>query len=160
MLNESLYSSDKMCWPTPEYLFSALHKEFDFDLDPCASHGNAKCATYFTESDDGLSQDWSGRVFMNPPYGRSIAAWVSKARHEVESGNAELVVCLVPVRSDSKWWHDNCMKAHEIRLMDQRIEFMGSTNKAPFPTCLVIFKSVEGPTKLSGFAVRPLRIKS
>lgn len=159
MLNDSLYSSDKMDWPTPAYLFDALHVEFNFDLDPCASHINAKCENYFVEADDGLSRPWFGRVFMNPPYGRSIGTWIAKARHEVESGNAELAVCLVPVRSDSKWWHDNCMKSYEIRLMDQRIEFMGSTNKAPFPTCLVIFRRGDEPTKLSSFAVRPLRPK-
>lgn len=159
MLNDSLYSSEKMDWPTPDYLYRALDAEFNFTLDPCASKHNAKCESYFTESDNGLEQKWSGRAFMNPPYGRSISQWVAKARSEVEGGNAELVVCLVPVRSDSKWFHENCMRADEIRLMDQRIEFAGATNKAPFPTCLVIFKKDGGKTRLSRFEVRPLREK-
>lgn len=103
MLNESLYSSEKMDWPTPGYLFDALHTEFDFTLDPCATAENAKCDNYFDIDTDGLSKNWFGRVFMNPPYGRSISQWVEKARLEVENGNAELAVCLVPVRSDSKW---------------------------------------------------------
>lgn len=158
MLNESLYSSEKMDWPTPQYLFNALNKEFELDLDPCATAENSKCDNYFDIDADGLSKNWFGRVFMNPPYGRSISQWVEKARLEVENGNADLVVCLVPVRSDSMWWHLNCMKAHEIRLLDQRIEFTGSTNKAPFPTALVIFKAgSEGQTKLSRFEVRPTR---
>lgn len=159
MLNESLYSSEKMDWPTPVYLFDALHAEFDFTLDPCATAENAKCSSYFTIYEDGLSMPWSGRVFMNPPYGRSISTWVEKARLEVDSGNSELAVCLVPVRSDSIWWHANCMKADEIRLLDQRIEFIGSTNKAPFPVCLVIFRKGSTETKLSAYEVRPLRAK-
>ncbi len=159
MLNESLYSSEKMDWPTPVYLFDSLHAEFDFTLDPCATAENAKCSSYFTISEDGLSMPWTGRVFMNPPYGRSISTWVEKARLEVDCGNSELAVCLVPVRSDSIWWHANCMKADEIRLLDQRIEFIGSTNKAPFPVCLVIFRKGSAETKLSAYEVRPLRTK-
>jgi phage N-6-adenine-methyltransferase len=102
VLNDSLYFSDRMDWATPQYLFNALNKEFDFTLDACAREDNAKCEAYFDETQDGLSRTWSGRVWMNPPYGRGIAAWVAKARAEVESRNADMVVCLVPVRSDAK----------------------------------------------------------
>ena len=58
-------------WSTPQDLFERLHAEFRFDLDVCASAGNAKCAEFYTRSDDGLQQDWAGRrCWMNPPYGR------------------------------------------------------------------------------------------
>jgi hypothetical protein len=66
-VNAGLFTSTTDEWPTPAELFDALDKEFAFDLDPCASPGNAKCARYFTADDDGLAQAWTGNVFMNPP---------------------------------------------------------------------------------------------
>ena len=55
-------------WGTPQYLFDALDREFGFDLDPCATPDNAKCARFFMRDQDGLAQEWSGVVFMNPPF--------------------------------------------------------------------------------------------
>jgi hypothetical protein len=79
-----------------------------FDLDPCSptSDGRTtfvKAKAYFTETDDGLSLSWFGRVFMNPPYGRSIHHWTAKA--EVEQGNAEVVVGSLPARLDTRYAH-------------------------------------------------------
>ena len=57
-------------WPTPQWLADQLAAEFGaFDLDPAASPDNAKAPVFFTEADDGLSQPWKGRVWLNPPYG-------------------------------------------------------------------------------------------
>jgi len=54
-------------WATPPELFSELDSEFRFNLDPCATDRSAKCRRFFTESDDGLSQNWGkSRVFLNP----------------------------------------------------------------------------------------------
>lgn len=79
MLNKALFTSQTDEWSTPEALFDALNKQFHFTLDACATQQNAKCPRYFTKSDDGLKQRWTGRVFMNPPYGREIRKWVRKA---------------------------------------------------------------------------------
>src|SRR2546429_287935 len=82
-------------WSTPQWLFTALHKEFGFTLDPCATRTNAKCLHHFTIKEDGLKQDWArNTVFMNPPYGRSIAHWMRKAYDSAQQGAT--VVCLVP----------------------------------------------------------------
>lgn len=134
MLNKSLYASDKSDWATPQNLFDKLNAEFAFDLDVCANKQNAKCKKYFTIQDDGLSQVWFGNCFMNPPYGRGIDLWIKKA---FESNC--LCVCLIPVRSDTKWWHNYVMKSSEIRLLTRRLSFEGSNNKAPFPAAIVIF---------------------
>src|SRR5205823_2504926 len=89
-------------WPTPQWLVDQLATEFgSFDLDPAADPENAKAPVYFTVDDDGLAQPWKGRVWLNPPYGRTIGAWIRKAVTEVDLGNAELVVCLVPARPDT-----------------------------------------------------------
>lgn len=81
MLNKSLYSSSKMDWETPQFLYDKLHQEFGFTLDACATEENAKCDRFFSPDVDGLVQEWSGIVWMNPPYGREISQWVKKA-HE------------------------------------------------------------------------------
>ena len=61
MINDALFSSDKNFWETPQKLFDELDAEFHFTLDAAASDGNHKCVRYFTQSDDGLRQNWGGR---------------------------------------------------------------------------------------------------
>ncbi len=154
-LNQSIYSSEKMDWETPDTLFEDLNAEFFFDTDVAASENNKKCENYFDEKTDGLTKKWSGVCWMNPPYGREIEKWVSKAREETLGGDADKVVCLVPVRSDTKWWHKNIMKSKEIRFLDKRLSFKGSTNKAPFTACIVIFdKFNTEPVKVGVQKVR------
>lgn len=74
---------------------------------------------------------------MNPPYGRSIGLWMAKAYEESMRG--ALVVCLVPARTDTRWWHDYAMKG-EIRLYKGRIRFVGAKASAPFPSAVVVFR--------------------
>jgi phage N-6-adenine-methyltransferase len=78
------FSSNTPEWSTPLDFFAKLNEEFNFDLDPCSTKENAKCERYFTKEEDGLTKAWTGRVFMNPPYGRGIGAWVKKAYESVE----------------------------------------------------------------------------
>lgn len=76
---------------------------------------------------------------MNPPYGRVIGDWIKKAK---ESNTT--VVCLVPARTDTRWWHDNVINdAAEIRFIKGRLKFGGQKNSAPFPSAVVIYKSKE-----------------
>lgn len=53
-----MYSSKSDEWATPQNFFDELNREFDFNLDPCATEENHKCETYFTRENDGLSQNW------------------------------------------------------------------------------------------------------
>ena len=85
-MNAALFSSATPEWGTPQDLFNALNRRFSFTLDVCASPENAKCPHFFSKEEDGLSRPWSGRCWMNPPYGRFIGAWVEKARREAENG--------------------------------------------------------------------------
>ena len=134
------YSSKTNEWSTPQDFFDELDKEFNFTLDPCATDGNAKCDKYFTVDDDGLIQDWSNDiVFMNPPYGREIKHWIKKAYEE--SLNGATVVCLIPSRTDTTYWHDYIFgKAYDIRFVRGRLKFGGSKNSAPFPSAVIIYK--------------------
>ena len=135
------YSSASNEWNTPNALFDHLDNEFNFTLDPCSNGTNNKCSKYFTIHDDGLVQDWSqDSVFMNPPYGRAIGKWIEKAY--LESLKGATVVCLIPSRTDTRYWHDYCMKANEIRLIKGRVKFSGK-DPAPFPSAIVVFGTGE-----------------
>lgn len=136
------YSSKSNEWATPQNLFDELDDEFNFTLDPCATDENAKCSKYFTIEDDGLSKDWSNEVvFMNPPYGREIKKWIKKAYEE--SLNGATVVCLIPARTDTTYWHDFIFgKANDIRFLRGRLKFGNSKNSAPFPSAIVVYQGV------------------
>ena len=137
ILNRGMFTSTTGEWETPADTFQWLDREFHFTLDPCATSANAKCPMFFTKEQDGLVQPWSGCVFMNPPYGREIADWVEKAYDESRRG--VMVVCLLPSRTDTAWWHDYCMKG-EIRFLRGRLSFGLGVGPAPFPSVVVIFR--------------------
>src|SRR6266481_4639265 len=107
-------------WEPPQEFFNKLDDEFHFELDVCAQDSNHKCERYITPEMDGLICEWYGRCWMNPPYGREIGKWVRKAWSESQRGC--LVVCLVPARTDTAWWHDYCIKG-EIRFIRGRLKF-------------------------------------
>ena len=122
---------------TPQDFFKKYDDVYKFETDVCATDDNAKCAKYYTEEMDGLSQQWRGVCWMNPPYGRTIGKWMKKAYESSLSGTT--VVCLVPARTDTNWWHDYAMKG-DIEFIRGRLKFGGSKNSAPFPSAVVVFK--------------------
>jgi phage N-6-adenine-methyltransferase len=100
---------------TPPEIFAPLDAQHRFTLDVAASAGNAKCAAYYTVEQDGLTQQWAGRVWCNPPYS-NIAAWVEKAWREMEDA-AELVVMLLPAnRTEQRWWQEHVEPYRDGRL--------------------------------------------
>ena len=131
------FSSASDDWPTPQDFFdrmNALHGPLE--LDVCASPTNAKCPRFYTRDDDGLTQAWDGKCWMNPPYGRAIGQWMKKAYEESQRG--ALVVCLVPARTDTAWWHDYATKG-KVTFIRGRLKFGGHVNSAPFPSATVVF---------------------
>jgi len=134
------YSSKSDDWATPDDFFEELDSVFRFDLDACATADNAKCERYFTREQDALQQRWHGTVWMNPPYGRQIADFMAKAY--TESLEGATVVCLVPARTDTRWWHAYATKGQVVYLKG-RLKFggkiPGATTSAPFPSAVVIF---------------------
>lgn len=130
-------SSHSNEWTTPRDLFDELDAEFHFDLDAASTDENALCARHFTKADDGLTQEWVGNVWLNPPYGREIGKWMRKAS-EYRGGG--VVVCLVPARTDTRWWHDWVVgHASEVRFIRGRLKFGGSHAGAPFPSAIVVY---------------------
>lgn len=141
MVNPILFSSATEEWYTPQDFFDACAREVGgFDLDPCATSENAKCEKFFTKQDNWLLQDWFGRVWVNPPYGKEIGEWVKKCNRERE--RVQIIYLLIPARTDTRYFHDEIYNKDgvEIRFIRGRLKFWGSKNSAPFPSMLVIFK--------------------
>jgi phage N-6-adenine-methyltransferase len=135
-MSNPFFSSATDSWETPPEVFTKYDRRFHFDLDACATLENAKCARFYTKSDDGLTQPWCGVVWCNPPYGRTIHLWMKKAYDSYRAGAT--VVCLIPARTDTKWWRDFATKG-EIEFLSGRLKFSGSKHSAPFPSAIVIF---------------------
>jgi phage N-6-adenine-methyltransferase len=133
------FRSKTHLWSTPPEFFRALDQEFGFELDVCALPENAKCERYFSPKEDGLKQNWQGVCWMNPPYGREISRWVEKAYLSAAAGAT--VVCQLPARTDTQWWHRFVMQASEVRYIPGRLKFGENANSAPFPSAVVIFRS-------------------
>lgn len=147
------FSSSAQDWETPAYVFDALRDEFGFTVDAAASSGNAKCERFWTEADNGLTQDWADEVvWLNPPY-RHAEEWMCKAWSESRRGAT--VVCLVPARTDSKWWHRYAMKG-EVRLFTQRLKFKKGGKRsdvAPFPSAVIVFRPPEFKLTTTGIRI-------
>lgn len=137
-MQREVYASSETCeWETPKDFFDRLNAQYHFVLDVCATAENAKCERYFTKEKNGLKQEWTGCCWMNPPYGKGIGDWMRKAYESSIKGAT--VVCLVPARTDTGWWHDYAMKA-QITFIRGRLKFGGQKNSAPFPSAVVVFE--------------------
>jgi phage N-6-adenine-methyltransferase len=143
-LNPALFSSASENWATPRGLAKQLVEEFGIELDVCATAENAVVPRFFSKEDNGLLQEWTGSVWMNPPYGRGMGHWIKKASDSAKAGAT--VVCLIPSRTDTKLWHDYIEPIRrgerngEIRFVKGRLKFGESKNSAPFPSAIIVFK--------------------
>ena len=140
MVSKVLFSSETGEWETPQDLFDKLNTEYCFTIDVAATPENAKCPTFITKEQDALTQPWHGRVWCNPPYGRGIVTkWVEKATEEYWTGNAQIIVMLLPARTDTKWFHEYVYGAIgvDVGFIRGRLKFGGAKNSAPFPSMLV-----------------------
>ena len=138
----TLFSAVDNTHTTPPAVVRAIHEEFHPELDVCATEQTAVCKHYFSPEVDGLSQRWTGTCWMNPPYGKELPKWMHKAHYSAMNDGCT-VICLVPARTDTQWWHDYALKADEIRFIKGRLKFghpNSTGNCAPFPSAIVIFR--------------------
>jgi len=144
-------SSEDDTWTTPKDYYAKLNEEFGFDMDAAALASSALCENWygpdhpdFTRRDAfqrPWQQDAQGAIFLNPPYGRTIKEWMRKADQEAKKG-PHAIVCLVPARTDTSWWHDSCIH-HEVRFVRGRLKFGDQPNAAPFPSAVVVMRPLE-----------------
>jgi phage N-6-adenine-methyltransferase len=166
MDKDLMYSSIKTDWGTPQYLFDNLNDIFQFDLDAAANIHNHKCKKWLgpgsTIAEDALSVEWTGNIFLNPPYGRKYnRKWITKA-HTSSIKNNALVVCLLPARTETRMF-DICWQASLICFIRGRLKFEldGNTDAAPFPNCIVVFGEIPEDTDISilageGTIIKPI----
>lgn len=140
MNNDLMFSSESEEWATPQELFDKLNAEFNFSLDVCATAENRKCNAFFSKDQNALTKEWAGVCWMNPPYGRKIGEWVKKAFNTSVAGGGT-IVCLLPARTDTRWWHNYCIRG-EVRFIRGRLKFGEQKNSAPFPSAIVIFRKI------------------
>src|SRR4030095_6423794 len=107
------------------------------DLDPCSNPGTpvVPATRYFTAEDDGLAHAWSGRLYMNPPYGREIDDWVAKLCDAHQSGAVPEAIALLPARTDTQWFQR--LRDYLCCFITRRLTFVGNDAPAPFPSMLV-----------------------
>jgi phage N-6-adenine-methyltransferase len=127
-VDKVLWSKKSDDWSTPKDLYNELDKEFNFTFDPCPLHSE----------EDGLVIAWGKSCFVNPPYS-NIKGFLEKAVEELQK-NTEIVVFLIPSRTDTKWFHEYIYGKAEIRFIKGRLKFGNSKNSAPFPSMICIFR--------------------
>ncbi len=132
---------------TPEHIFHHYDKFYHFTLDVAATAGNAKCPQFFTKEQDGLSQEWSGVVWMNPPYSY-IDPWVKKAWEFARSGRT--VVALLPARTHRPWFDEYCTSGR-VRFLKRPIKFLGFKQPAMFASMIVEWSRTLMPTAANRF---------
>lgn len=153
---DALFSHGSDEWETPDKVYNRLFDEYKFGIDAAATEANHLAFYWWDKEHSALEANWlipenSGKptaVFLNPPHSQ-IAAFMKKSY--IESLKGIPVVCLIPVRSDTRWWHEYVMRAYEIRFVKGRLKFNNrtlpswredgshKTSSATFPSCIVIF---------------------
>ena len=142
MNTKGVFSHNTDEWQTPKDLYNELNSLFNFTLDPCANNENHLCDKYYTKEENGLLQSWAGEtVFCNPPYS-DCASWVKKCFIENYINNITIVL-LIPVRTDTKYFHDFIYRKAEINFIKGRLRFSNSKKDAPFPSMIVVYHKKE-----------------
>lgn len=115
-------------WYTPaNHIEIARQVLGEIDLDP-ASNAEAnkivKAKKYFSEEDDGLSKEWSGRVWLNPPYSRDLMGpFVNKLIESYKSGSVPAAIMVSHNNTDTAWFHSLSEVASAVCFPRQRIKF-------------------------------------
>lgn len=134
-------------WGTPPELYRRCVEIWGkFTLDPasdCGQHGThydnrlpTNAAYCLGCNDDGLSRSWHDyRVFLNPPYDKSLMGWVTRCA----TREALFTCALLPVRTGVPWWQKHVLTADAVIYLPGRLKFVGAENSAPFDSALVLW---------------------
>jgi hypothetical protein len=124
-------------WYTPAPIVERVVETLGgVDLDPSwHPESPVRAREAYTPDDDGLAQRWTGRVFLNPPYGRAIDEWIAKLVAEYEAGAVTEAVALVPARVDTEWFRR--LDPFPRCFVYGRITFANAEHPAPFPSAVV-----------------------
>lgn len=143
-INEkALFSSKSAEWYTPQEIARRIWRVMgSIDLDPCSTviANTVIGASRFYEA-AGLEQDWTAStVYLNPPYGNEISAWVERLLAAVNSHEVKEAIALLPARTDTAWFR--LLRDYPRCFLFGRLKFWtpnGTINSAPFPSMMVYF---------------------
>jgi len=140
------FQSKNQTWETPWSLFNAIQERYHLERDCAASAENTKLPLYWTEQDNCLLQEWSGRNWLNPPF-VNMKNFIKKAFLERERA---FTILLIPARTNTVWWHEMCMQG-EVLFIKGRPKFKDCTHGLPTPLALVMFGGEAIPGKMGSF---------
>lgn len=127
-----MVQSDNNEWYTPKGYMDSVHEVMGgIDLDPASNPEANKivgATTIYTIDDDGLSQQWSGRVFLNPPYGRLAGDFVTRLANECDAGNVTQAIALVNAHCTDTHWFQH-LWGGVLCFTDHRIDFYRPDSK-------------------------------
>ena len=144
---------------TPEWLVDRFSMALGgIELDPCTSASNpCRAERFLTPDDDGILQSWdANRIYVNPPYGKTIRHWVHKALGAAKGGSK--VLLLVPGRTDARWFQEALQQSNAALFFAGRLRFYstlsGHETDAPFPSVALAFNcSLDGLRDLGTLVV-------
>lgn len=146
-LDPQSHEGETNTWLTPIELIKPLG---EFDLDPCGYEGHPTAKSLYILPTDGLIEPWFGRVWLNPPYGKSTGLWLERL---AEHGNG---IALVFARTETKWFQAIMRKASGILFYRGRIKFLRPSGEissnAGSPSCFISFgpQNREALSRLPG----------
>ena len=120
------------------------------DLDPCSNKQKSIPARqHFTKEDDGLTKEWNGKVFMNPPWGAPLKLWTAKLVSEVGAGRVTEAISLTPAQALNRIWFNRFFVGQAQVFVRGSVKFWNDASDAknpgwPFPIMLQYF----GPNRL------------
>jgi phage N-6-adenine-methyltransferase len=130
---------------TPVWFIRALMEAVGgkFDLD-AATHPDTEpfpiAKKRLTKADNGLTTNWVGDVWLNPPYD-NLEDWLKKAANEAKSDRVDRVISLVPANTSTQWFQRHATEADFLCCVEGRLNFLGdgTDNSAPFASLLLLF---------------------
>lgn len=129
-------------WGTPTWVVDPLSDSVGgFDLDPAAGAEPKPYAdTRYTLEDDGLSTNWFGDCWLNPPYGRKQnPKWAERVTDQVDNSDVDTITALVPAATDTQWFQNHYAQADYLTLIEGRIEFIGGDDRPSFANVIASF---------------------
>jgi hypothetical protein len=143
---KTAFSSHSNEWLTPPHIIEAVLAVMgEIDLDPCAespqtqmADWNVPASVHFTRREDGLQQPWTGRVYMNPPYGGLVGNFCDNLVETWEGGEGPVTeaIALVAARTDTQWFQRLAKAGSVWCAVTGRLNFSGHEDPAPFPSAI------------------------
>lgn len=124
---------------TPAVYIEAARKVMGgIDLDPASNEHAQKlvqAGRWFDEEDDGLAQEWQGRVFLNPPYKQpAVSQFITKLCREFAAGHVTQAILLTNNNTDTRWFHESARLAAAVCFTAGRINFYKADGQITQPT--------------------------